>query len=84
MNDKDGWLRFILYSVGNFFLMLLDEFTSVPNFQKNGFIFYGTSSDAPVFNGPFAIYPTAYYSGNTDELFAAFENFAQNYVPGGQ
>ncbi len=51
-------------------------------FQENGgYIMFGGSVYAPVFNGPFAIKANAGFSGNTDKLYEDFMNFPKNYTP---
>ena len=58
-----------------------EEYEYWQQFQSDGFIIYGSMVYAPVFNGPFAICATGNFSGDTDALYEAFANFAQNYTP---
>lgn len=58
-----------------------EEYEYWQSFQSDGFIIFGGSVYAPVFNGPFAIYATGNFPGDADALYEAFADFAQNYTP---
>lgn len=49
--------------------------------QENGYMIFGGQIYMPTLNGPFGIFPTAKFPGNTEQLLKDFMNFPKGYTP---